>query len=313
MKQILSIVAFSILLVFGAVSPAIAAPSRAKPTIAPLGLDVSYPQCKKSLPSTQAFAVIGVNGGKASAVNSCLAKQLQWASSSLGSNTQPKVQLYVNTASPGDYIDLVASWPSDHEYRGQTAPIPTDYGTCQTDATTGKGENSAACAWQYGWERAYDDVHIFFAAEIKKAVANGAHLSTDPSNYMWWLDVETMNTWQTDIATDADAYRKNTAALEGMVSYFTQAGITQVGLYSTNYQWSSVVGTTVTSQSPLYGLDTWYALGQTTIDVAKRACADPQIARPLTGSGIVTMTQFISNNLDHNVSCADITPPLPSV
>ncbi|HPR09121.1 hypothetical protein KDA06_00470 [Candidatus Saccharibacteria bacterium] len=313
MKQILKIAALSILLVFAVIAPAIAAPNRSRPAIAPLGLDVSYPQCKKSLPSTQAFGVVGVNGGKASNSNPCLSKQLQWASKSLGSKTQTKVQLYVNTASPGDYIDLVASWPADNEYHGQTTTIPAQYGTCLPNPATGKGENSAACAWQYGWERAFDDVNTFFALEVKKAITAGASLAADPGAYAWWLDVETMNSWQTDVATDTQAYQKNAAALEGMVAYFTQAGVTQIGLYSTNYQWNSIVGNTITPQSPLFGLDTWYALDQTTVDVARRACSDPQLARPLTDTGIITMTQFISNNLDHNVSCADIVPPTPSV
>ncbi|MGB4966886.1 MAG: hypothetical protein WBO35_01665 [Candidatus Saccharimonadales bacterium] len=312
MKQILSFLVLSIGLVLGYVTPVTAAPARTQKSVAPLGIDISYPQCKGTLPTSQAFTVVGVNGGKASTANPCLAKQLLAAARATGSGLQPKVQLYVNTGSPGDYIDLVASWPNDNTYKGAVSTPPSTYGECKTD-DKGVGQNSVACAWQYGWERAYDDVNLHLGPAINEANAKGAKLSTDPASYVWWLDVETMNSWQEDVATDPDAYRKNVAALEGMIAQFKSYGNTKVGLYSTNYQWNKIVGNAVLETSPLYGLDTWYALDQTTVSVARKACYDRTIAEPLTGVGAITLTQFISGNQDYDVACADVDPPLPTV
>jgi len=312
MKQIFSFIILSIGLVFGYVPTATAAPSRPKNIIAPLGVDISYPQCKDALPSSQAFTVVGVNGGKASTANPCLAKQLLTATEAKGSDTQPKIQFYVNTGSPGDYIDLVASWPADNTYKGAASTPPETYGVCRA-ADDGVGQNSIACAWQYGWERAYDDIHEHLAPALKEANDRGAKLATSTSDYTWWLDVETMNSWQEDIATDPHAYQKNVAALEGMVAQLKASGAEKIGLYSTNYQWDQITGGVVTPDSSLYGLDTWYALGETNVSTAQKACYDRGLARPLTGTGAVVMTQFISGNLDYDVSCLDVPQPLPRV
>ena len=312
MKQIFSFIILSIGLVFGYVAPATAAPARAKNTVAPLGIDISYPQCKGTLPSTQAFTVVGVNGGKASTANPCLAKELLLAAKATGSGSQPKVQLYINTGSPGDYIDLVTSWPADNVYKGAAATPPEQYGECKADEK-GVGHNSVACAWQYGWERAYDDINEHLRPALAEANAKGAKLNTDAASYVWWLDVETMNSWHEDAADDPDAYRKNLAALEGMTAQFKTAGSTKVGLYSTNYQWEKIIGDAMSPASPLYGLDTWYALDQTTVSVARIACYDRSLARPLTGAGTIALTQFISGNLDYDVSCLDVPQPLPAV
>jgi hypothetical protein len=44
-----------------------------------VGADVSYPQCGTPMPTGQAFAVVGVNGGRPTTTNPCLADQLAWA------------------------------------------------------------------------------------------------------------------------------------------------------------------------------------------------------------------------------------------
>src|SRR3954462_155483 len=112
-----------------------------------VGYDVSYPQCGSSLPSARAFGIVGVNGGLSTRANPCLATQLDWAWRSNGAvAAQPRAQLYLNTANPGEVRDQVATWP-----RAGTTP----YGSCD-------GGNSTACSWQYGWERAQNSVTSFF-------------------------------------------------------------------------------------------------------------------------------------------------------
>jgi hypothetical protein len=228
-----------------------------------VGYDVSWPQCGQQLPMGQAFAIVGVTGGLANNTNPCLADQLAWAETSTGGTGQPLVALYVNTANPA----LEGSWwPSSNDYAGE--PVANPYGTCI-------GGADAACAYVYGWAKAYED-----------ATVRGV---TDPASYLWWLDVETENTWQADRVA-------NRADLEGMTAYFQSIGA-RVGLYSTGRQWGQIVGE-VPSESPLYGLPSWLA-GARTLSGARSNCS----LDPLTGGGTVTLTQYVSGNLDHNFSC----------
>jgi hypothetical protein len=255
-----------------------------------LGYDISYPQCTKTITTIPAFTIVGVNGGKASTVNECLTQQLTWAAKSTGKAVgQDKIQLYVNTASPGQYINEISTWPANNaDPTGQIIENPN--GDCSND-------DSVACAWMYGYNRAYDDVQLFFMN-----AANKAGVSNNPLDYYWWLDVETLNTWQPGSAPDG--YKKNIASLEGMVSYFdslsTDTARARVGLYSTTYQWNQITGHTIGTDSPLYNRSTWYALGNTNLATAQAACTKQ---RPLVEGGQIVLTQFIVKNLDHNYAC----------
>lgn len=274
MKRIaLSVLSILFVTVLG--GSAIAQPAfAAKPAKSPstVGNDVSYPQCGKVLPSGQAFGIVGVNGGLATTANSCLDSQLQWAATSTGAvPSQPKVQLYVNTANPGEIINQVSTWPTSGE---------TPYGTCD-------GTNSPACSWQYGLERAVHQETIFLDA------VSTTSLSANTGDYTWWLDVETSNTWQSG---SPEALTRNRATLEGMTSYFTSKGA-KVGVYSTNYQWDAIAGT-IPSTSNLYSLDSWMA-GARTSRGAKSNCQNP----PLNPGGQVVLSQYVSAGLDYDISC----------
>lgn len=228
------------------------------------GNDISYPQCGKRLPSGQAFGIVGVNGGLANTDNPCFTEQLAWAEASSGGTNQPKAALYVNTANPGHAATV---WPTNNSVNGKT--VVSTYGTCD-------GSEGAACAYIYGYTRAYEDATI-------RNVPN-------PGSYKWWLDVETGNTWSSD---DLAA---NAASLEGMTDYFVSIG-SSVGLYSTHYQWGTIVGTLNTSSS-LNGLESWLA-GALTKRGAEANCRDA----PLTEGGLVTVTQYVSKGLDFDVAC----------
>jgi hypothetical protein len=281
-KRSVVVVVLSLLMTISAASPVLAAKPTSRQPV-PVGNDISWPQCGKSLPKDQAFGIVGVNGGLATTPNPCLAAQLSWAAKSSGAlASQPKIQLYVNTANPGEIIDQVTTWPTNNtDKTGATAPNPYDNCT---------GNNDLACSWQYGWNRAVEDVLDHFTP-----AARTARVSTDPAAYRWWLDVETVNTWQSG---SPEALARNMATLEGMTAYFTSRGGT-VGLYSTNYQWNQITGSTIPATSNLYRLPSWLA-GARSQSGAAANCANP----PLTAGGNVTLTQYVSKSLDYDYACS---------
>jgi hypothetical protein len=232
----------------------------------PSGNDVSYPQCGKTLPSQQAFGIVGVNEGLANTTNPCLADEIAWAQNSSGITRQPKVSFYVNTANPGNL--RVTDWPVNN-YDPITDVVVTDpYGVCA-------GGDDRACAWQYGWNIAELDAQT-------RGVSN-------PGQYRWWLDVETITSWESST-------RNNRAELEGMAAYFHHIGGT-VGIYSMTSQWDKIVKI-VPSTSSLYRLAEWIP-GARTLARAKANCR----LAPLTGRGIVTVTQWTVSKTNHDFSC----------
>ncbi len=249
------------------------------PTITRVGNDISYPQCGQTLPTGQGFGIVGINGGLATTNNPCLSTELLWAEQSLGTQNQAKVQLYVNTGNPGEVNPPTPSWPQNNtDPTGNVASNP--YGTCD-------GSNSNACAWQYGWNRAVDDVRNKFIP-----AAQAAAVDSTPSSYPWWLDVEMTNSWDSG---SSDALMRNRVDLEAMVSYFQSQGIT-VGIYSTNFQWGTIVGD-VPSGSDLVGLRNWRP-GASDLAGAQTNCS----LTPLTNGGLVSITQY-TTNFDNNYSC----------
>ncbi len=257
-----------------------ARPTQTPSTPSSLGVDVSWPQCGKTLPKDFAFGIVGVNGGLATTTNPCLKDQLIWAKTANGSTAQEKVQLYVNTANPGGLG--TDSWPRNN-IDPSGATINNPYGECV-------GADNLACAWQYGWNRAQQDV-----IERFMPAAAQANLPTEPSSYIWWLDVETENTWKLG-GTEFD-HQSNVADIEGMTSYLASRGA-RVGLYSTTAQWGQIAGNAVSATSNLNGLPSWRP-GGASQKTAQDACKAPG----LTSGGRTILTQFVSKSLDYNVSC----------
>jgi hypothetical protein len=295
------------MVVAGVTSPAFAA-SRSGRSTTKTGNDISYPQCGGAFPSGQAFGLVGVNGGLANDPNPCLGpygsggastSELYWAEmASTGAlASQPKAGLYVNTADPADTYNgqVIADWPKDNTGGGSDP-----YGLCSTDSS-GLGANSTACAWQYGWNLAQQDAQVFFAPA---ASALGGKVSTNPGDYRWWLDVETVNSWQ----SGTSGQEMNDADIEGMVAYLselTASGSTshpQVGIYSTSSQWSSVTGGSTVIASGKAGttisdLPDWVA-GARSLSAAQRACT----GAAFSGGG-VQLSQWIANPFDGDVAC----------
>jgi hypothetical protein len=223
-------------------------------TPATTGNDVSYPQCSETLPAGQGFGIVAVNNGLANAFNPCLATEIAWAQTSSGTAKLPRTSLYVNTANPGN---KVADWPANNTDPVTGNHVADPYGTCS-------GRDNQACAWQYGWNMADAD-----------ARASGV---SSPGSYRWWLDVETINSWESSA-------QNNRADLEGMVALFRHVG-GSAGIYSTIKQWGPITGT-VGSRSALYRLPDWIP-GAKTLAKAKKNCG----LTPLTGGGKVTVTQW---------------------
>ncbi len=257
------------------------------------------------------FAIVGVNGGTAATTNPCLGPQLSWAdrATTRADSGQPGVQLYLNTANPGEVLEEfeVSTWPTSNvDSRGGESFTSVDparrnpYGRCTTRPDAYREfSNDLPCSWQYGWNRAMESVDHRFAPAAREA-----GVSDDATDYTWWLDVETMNSWQ---HAGPDALARNTAAVEGMKQFLTADGVTQIGLYSTGYQWSQIVGRTLMvpfgATSPavggnLLGVMTWLA-GAADAAAAQRWCTT---AVGLTG-GPVVLIQYIVDGLDYNASC----------
>ena len=289
MKRFLTLLALSLFTLPLISSTALAAkpldkgkPSKGDNTSELIGYDVSYPQCNRSLPTDFYFAVIGVNGGTAANANPCLSNQLAWAATAQPGSKQSPKQLYVNTANPGEVIDQIVTWPKTAYDLNNNLP-PNPYGNTCT------GSNDLACSWLYGWNRSIYSESVFLPA------ASTAGVDTNPSNYRWWLDVETMNTWQS--GSDA-ALKRNVATLEGSARYFQLNG-SPVGLYSTAYQWGVITGNFISADSNLVGLANWRPSGSS----LKNAVANCTAA-PLTPGGYISLTQYVQRNIDKNHSCA---------
>lgn len=268
-------------IIVGSAGPAMASTSPS----AGSGADVSWPQCLKTdtskpgpLPSAKTFGIVGVNQGRGNTTNPCLAGELAWAETAKGTGTQPATSLYVMLQDPGLQADW---WPHSDKTRDQVrdVKVPPAYGTCN-------GAESAACAYVYGYDMAYED-----------ATTRGV---SSPASYRWWIDVETTNTWALSKST-------NQADVEGMAAYFTSIGA-GVGLYSTAAQWQKIAGTTA-STSPLAGLPSWIA------NTGPEADADTNCYSPgLTPRSRVTLAQFQTEGFDYDLACRPLSPaPVPTV
>ena len=273
-------------------------------------MDISFPQCDRELPTGLPFAIVGVNGGTAASTNRCLDQQLAWAAgNATGADPrEPRLQLYVNTANPGDVVEEygVTTWPTDGvDPRGGDSSATVaeghrnPYGPCATTPGHYRGyTNDLACSWQYGWNRAVEAVDERFGP-----AARAVGLSGVAADYTWWLDVETMNSWQEG---GPAANARNTASLEGMVQFYTAEGVSTVGFYSTGYQWQQIVGGTLGVPGlgvpevggNLVGLPSWLAGSASAVNARMRCTT----ATGLTG-GPVLLNQYVLDDLDHNHSC----------
>ena len=117
--------------------------------------------------------------------------------------------------------------------------------------------------------------------------ALNAAQSVGVSSTTWWLDVETSNTWNTDVV-------QNQNSLHGEYDALVANGATTVGVYSTTAQWKTITGGWHNS---------WPSWGATTFSTAKQAqtyCTGHQF----TG-GPSYLMQYLPGHakLDYDVAC----------
>jgi hypothetical protein len=172
------------------------------------GYDASYPaaQCGATV-YPGGFAVIGLGGGRPFTTNSCLAHE--WALASR-SGTPATPSLYFNTGYAGAYRKQVTQ-----ACKGAAGNAPVPPGTSAHQASTERQ------AWEIGCSEA-----AYAAARAPGTPA------------LWWADIETGNSWSTNITY-------NDFTIDGLayeMSGMSSASGPAVGVYSTPAMWNQIAG-----------------------------------------------------------------------
>jgi len=214
-----------------------------------VGHDVSFPQCGRVLPAVSGFGIVGVADGRPYTHNPCLATEYAWANATPGG-----AAFYMNTANPGPSTML--------NWYGQRSPDPS----CQPG-------REAACAYNFGYNAAAD------------AMAYAQSQTGRALNTMWWLDVETANSWS---STDLDA---NLASILGSIDFLQSQPGVAVGIYSIRSMWTRITG------GATVNLPNWVA-GASNLEDARARCSPSFSA---TG-GPVVLTQWV-NGYDLDYAC----------
>jgi hypothetical protein len=107
------------------------------------------------------------------------------------------------------------------------------------------------------------------------------------SSSKWWLDVETMNTWNKDVV-------QNQKSLQGQYDALAANGATTVGVYSTTAQWQSITGGWQNNW-PSWGATTW-----TTAAQAKTYCTGHQFTG---GPSLLMQYKSKQSKVDQDVAC----------
>ena len=184
------------------------------------GIDLSFPQCSAppQVFTPKEIAVIGVTSAPFTNANTCLSSQFQ---SAVAAGAVPS--LYAVLSSP-----VTTAGSTTETLTGpEAACAATGSTTCQG---FNWGYNAAQSAYSY-------------------AASQGVSAST------WWLDIE-VGTASATSCTNTGLWTCDTAVndqvLAGAIAFYSSVHV-QVGIYSTNLQFSAVAGT----YSP--GLPIWIA------------------------------------------------------
>jgi len=170
----------------------------------------------------------------------------------------PHAALYINTG----YDPLYTQVDGQHA-------MPE----CLTTSAIVKGSPDQKAAWAAGCSEATRS--MAYAASQGVAKPSG-----------WWLDVETENSWS---STDLSL---NQFTIQGIVDTLHQA-TSAVGIYSTGYQWHTIVG-----NLPVTGVRAnWVATGSLAAEGAHAHCGTGFSGAP------VWLVQYIQGGFDANYAC----------
>jgi hypothetical protein len=215
------------------------------------GYDYSYPQCGVAAPSAS-FGVVGINAGYPfTYYNSCLAGE--YAAAARTGNAA----VYINTGYDPSFLKI----DGIHETQ-----------VCADASLTVVGTPDQQKAWAVGCSEAERDLNY---ASAQSAISPKA----------WWLDVETANSWSSDLTL-------NDYTIQGIVARLKQTTTAPVGVYSTAFQWGQIAGT----YQPQVDAN-WLATGQRTLKRAKQSCG----SAGFTGAK-VWLVQYVAT-YDHDYVC----------
>jgi hypothetical protein len=252
--------------IFLAAAPVVSAAATRPAKNAPAGYDISWPQCAGTYPSPQAFGIVGVNKGIVFTGNPCLQSEISWAGGAAA-------QLYANTGNPGPALS--SHWPDGQTYPAECNP---------SRSTLLFDRDTAACAYDYGYNAAADAY-----ANAVLAFGQLALAPATPAASTWWFDVETSNSWRSDVGL-------NVAALQGGIFYMSSVGVpnSRLGFYSTQYQWNQITGGTATT---FVAFKSWVA-GAASVRGASASCS----GAGFTGGG-VALAQYPYAGFDADLPC----------
>jgi hypothetical protein len=117
--------------------------------------------------------------------------------------------------------------------------------------------------------------------------AINAAQSAGVSSATWWLDVETANTWNSDVV-------QNQNSLQGEHDALVAHGATTVGVYSTTAQWQSITGGWHNNW-PSWGATTW-----TTAKQAQTYCTGHEFTG---GTSYLMQYRPSKAKVDYDVAC----------
>jgi hypothetical protein len=119
-----------------------------------------------------------------------------------------------------------------------------------------------------------------------------ARVDPSPGHYTWWLDVESANSWSSDVNT-------NSADLQGSIAYLRSVNVAVIGLYALAADWEQIVGATSAADArnaPFAALPNWRPGARGGQD------APGWCSRSVSG-GRVLFVQYPANGFDANLPC----------
>ena len=233
------------------------------------GSDISWPQCGKAYPAGVSFGIVGIDHGRPFdpdnqyGPNPCLGSEYAWAQKT------GRADLYLNTGYDPSYV-------TNHAVDA-----------CVSQESSHGADLAHQQAWEVGCATAWFNYYYVTGTGTNRYGYTQQGLAPPA---MWWLDVETGNSWSsTDLTLNA-------ATLQGAVDELTSLSGLPVGAYSTAYQWGQVAG-----QNPVTGLTAvWVATGQ-----ARSKNVTAYCTRGFDGFSRAWLVQWVSRNAyDYDVACA---------